>query len=235
MKRGSVLAKFSLEKDMSRYARNWLAGLGLIVKEEFYTPWGICDLVGASFISRRVRQRLSLGQRRSIGPPSRIELLNRIPESSTGKAITVKRLQREFGDTLTAKDLEKELKRLADGRFLRTIKRGHLQRLDGWFPLHKRIVALELKLSRIDDALHQARAHFRFAEESYVGFPDDLAVRVVRSNRAARFEQSGVGIVSIGVQGCNILLRSKRQKRLVDLVLQMHCIERFWRTMPTEN
>ena len=42
-------------------------------------------------------------------------------------------------------------------------------------PLHDRIVAVEMKLSGIADALDQALQNKAFAEESYVAFPTDVA------------------------------------------------------------
>ena len=60
---------FRIEREMNSSARTWLARLGLMVKQEFYTPWGICDFVGISFDSARVKQRLDLGQKKTYWAP----------------------------------------------------------------------------------------------------------------------------------------------------------------------
>ena len=54
---------FRLERDMVQSARNWLTDQGFQTKSEFYTPWGVCDLVAVSFKEASVRQRLALGQK----------------------------------------------------------------------------------------------------------------------------------------------------------------------------
>ena len=57
---------FAYEQQMAAPATAWLAGQGLMVKREFPTPWGVCDLVGCSLNERRVRRRLALGQRKPL-------------------------------------------------------------------------------------------------------------------------------------------------------------------------
>ena len=200
------------------------------------TPWGICDLIGISLSQKRIRQRLNLGQRDSIGPPQRIALLNRIPASESGKSITTKGLAREFGGILQETELRKELDRLIEGGFVRDIRSDSFQKLNGWVPLHRRIVALELKLNRVEDAFVQAQSHLRFATHSYVGFPRELALRVTNSKRRADFFDAGIGIVGIDRRNCEIFLRPRHQvSHQKDNVFQMHCVERFWRTMIRGN
>ena len=226
---------FRIEREMHEYARGWLNGLGLMVKEEFYTPWGVCDFVAVSLAADRVEQRLSLGQRQALGPPLRIQLFNRIPDSATGKTISAKRLGREFNHILEPAELARELDRLEEARFVSRTKRGNLQKLNGWVPLHERIVALELKLSRVEEALNQARAHLCFADESYVGFPVDRAERLLCSKRIRRFEENGVGVVGIARGQCFVVLPSRPIHGQKDALMQMHCSERFWRTMVKDN
>src|SRR5260370_35832668 len=76
---------FKYENELTRPVTNWLRSQQLIVKSEFPTPWGICDLVGATLDQERVRQRLDLGQRRTIGSFSRVAILMSLPyvETST--------------------------------------------------------------------------------------------------------------------------------------------------------
>ena len=170
MKRAHSTTEFQFEREMSAYARNWLEELGMQVREEFYTPWGICDLVGVEFSRRRVQQRLRLGRRNPIGPPLRIELLNHIPEVQTGKSITVGRLKREFQNIVTGFEVRRELDRLKQDKFIQSPKSGLFQKLNGWIPLHRTIVAIELKLNRIEEALSQARSHLDFATKVFQPF-----------------------------------------------------------------
>ena len=64
--------KFRLEKHMLSHVRLWLDQQGLLTKEEFVTPFGICDVAAVKFNREHVRQRRVLGQSRSIGPLKRV-------------------------------------------------------------------------------------------------------------------------------------------------------------------
>ena len=235
MKRARSTGEFQLEREMSAYAMDWLEQSGLHAKKEFYTPWGICDLVGVEFSRRRVQQRLRLGQRNPIGPPLRIELLNHIPEVQTGKSITVGRLEREFQNIVTGFEVRRELERLEQAKFIQSPRSGLFQKLNGWIPLHKTIVAIELKLNRIEEALSQARSHLEFATKVFVGLPCSVAERLIKRNRVAQFTQSGIGILAVGRKSCRIVFPAREKKVPLHSVWQMHCVERFWRSRIRDN
>jgi hypothetical protein len=227
---------FLLEREMLTPGRDWLRRQGLLTKAEFSTPWGICDLVGVSLLRERVRQRLSLGQHEPIGPPLRIALLNRIPDAKTGKKVALETLEFEFNDLLPPGELQKILRTLIESGYVVEARSGCLQKLNGWVPLHWRIVALELKLERVEEALNQALSHLKFATHSYVGFPSKLAIRIARSKRRRAFLDAGVGVLGISPQGCEVLVPSQNQDSMErDRILQMHCVERFWRTHVKDN
>ncbi len=228
-------AVFRLECEMVDPARVWLTSQGLMAKTEFYTPWGVCDLVGVSLEPKRVQERLNLGQKEPIGPLLRVEILARIPDAVEGRGVTIERLESLYENLLAPDQLRAELERLKTRGFVQVDRRGALQRLNGWAPLHDRIVALELKLGRVDDALAQATSHLAFAEESFVGFPSGLAERVVNSNRVGEFRKAGVGVVSVRADRCTVLFPSKPSSGLANPVMQMHCVERFWRTRARDN
>jgi len=226
---------FRFEHEMANSARNWLTHQGLMVKEEFYTPWGICDFVGVSLNRKRVSERLRLQQKDPIGPLVRIEILSAIPDVETGKSTTIEDLVHRYQDLVTASDVSAEIQKLITRKFVRVGPGDRLQKVNGWVPLHKRIVALELKLNRVEDALGQAISHHAFAEESFVGLPAGLAERIAGSQRAESFKSKGVGIVSVGRNGCKVVLHPQARKHLLDTLLQMHCVERFWRTRLKDN
>jgi hypothetical protein len=223
-------AVFRFEHEMVAPARRWLARQGLMVKEEFFTPWGVCDLVGVSLDRGRIKERLRLGQKRPIGPLIRVEILNAIPEGGEAQFATFEGLETEYRDLVTPSQLRAEVESLIENKFVVTTERGALQKVNGWAPLHARIVALELKLNRVEDALSQAVSHLAFAEESFVGLPTGLAERIANSPRAAKFRSEGVGILSVGVSRCRIVLSPETPHGPVNSTLQMHCVERFWRT-----
>jgi hypothetical protein len=201
-----------------------------MVKEEFFTPWGVCDLVGVALDKRRMKERLRLGQRRPIGPLIRVEILNAIPDVEMGQSASFEELEAEYRDLLTTSQLRVEVESLISNKFVIITERRALQKVNGWAPLHARIVALELKLNRVEDALSQAASHLTFAEESFVGLPTGLAERIANSARAAKFQSEGVGIVSVGKRKCETVLAAEARRHPTNRTLQMHCVERFWRT-----
>jgi len=226
--------RFQLESEMVGSARSWLSRLGLMVKEEFYTPWGTCDLVGVSFDKNRVRQRLHLGQREPMGPIPRIALLNRIPDTRTGTYTTLQRLERQFQVVFTRSEILQQIDRLIEAKFVRERKPGCFEKLNGWAPLHKRIVTLELKLNRISEAISQAASHLRFATDSYVGLPTATARGLLDRRHLEQFLGLGIGIVAVGRRTCAALLPARSQTRHNN-IHQIHCVERFWRDWIKDN
>ena len=223
---------FGVESEMVRPVTEWLVAKDLAIKREFLTPWGFCDLVALAFRKRNVLKRLKLGQVEAIGPPTRVALYQRLPSAQSGKSVTFRRLRREFAELLTGAELEQELTTLIDRHLVGSNRNGMFQRIDGWVPLQRRVVAVELKLRRVEDALAQASSHVRFADESYVALPAPLANRVVRDARLARFRERGVGVLAVTPGSCRVVSRAARNQDRVDHILQMHCTERFWRTRP---
>jgi hypothetical protein len=226
---------FKLEREMTAVVERWLLQRrGMHVKREFRTPWGYCDLVGVNFRRRNVEHRLKLGQRKAIGPEIRIALLNSIPDCETGSSVTFSALLREFGGYLGNDDLRSQLSYLMAANFVVSGKAERFQKVNGWMPLHKNLVAVELKLSRVEDAFAQAKSNLYFAHESYVGMPHEITDRILGSAKLADFRHAGVGIIGISPRQCTVVLKS-RSTRQVDSVLQMHCVERFWREHATNS
>lgn len=222
---------FDYEHQMVKPAEQWLSSQGLATKREFSTPWGICDLVGCSMKEESVRQRLALGQTKPIGPQIRVLILSCIPDKTENKSIGLKRLCREFSGFLDEDRIALALDQLMKDKFVQTTRAGLFQKLNGWMPLHKRLVALELKLTRINEALHQAISNLEFADESYVGIPVEIGKSLINSRKKSEFVHEGIGIVGINQKGGNVLLESNATtKPWKNQIVQMHCIERFWRT-----
>lgn len=220
---------FHLESEMQAPVRLWMEGQGLATKTEFATPWGICDLVGVSFDGSSVAKRLTHRQTRAIGSAATIAVLHEIPDIEAQASITFHRLARRLENQFDHDGLAKELDRLLRTRFVVSPRKNAFQRVNGWLPLHRRIVAVELKLSRFTEALGQASSHLAFATESYVALPRDLALRVARDHRASQLTASGVGLVAVTENSCELLQLSSGAPSFVDQVLQHACVERFWR------
>lgn len=207
----------------------WMQSLGLTVKREFITPWGKCDLVGVSFNNRSVEHRLSLEQTGSVSSLTRAGLLMRIPEVETGKSLRLDALTKEYRTLISEEDVREHAEKLISQKFVRLSSRNGLQRVNGWFPLHERLMAVELKLFRIDEVMCQARNNLHFAEESFVALPSDVAQRVLlKRKRWTDFFNLGIGLLSVTQGGCEILIRSRGQVER-EPALQFYCVEKFWR------
>jgi len=207
----------------------WMKRSGMTAKSEFVTPWGICDLVGVRFNHRNVVRRRRLKQTRSVTSITRAMLLLQIPDVEEGRSITLERLIRNYATSIPEEVVRKETARLIDDRFLVCLSRDRLQKVNGWLPLQNRLVAVELKLSRIDEAMLQAANNLGFADESYVALPADLARRV-RSNgrRWSKFFDAGVGLISVARGHCEVLRRAKKIGNWIDAAVQLYCVEKFW-------
>ncbi len=219
---------FQYEREMVEPATRWLRKQGLMVKSEFPTPWGICDLVGCSLNKHKVKKRLALRQKQPIRSELRVHLLSLIPEKEQGESVGVDDLYRVFEPYLDKERIELELHRLTRDRFVQPADARTFYKVNGWMPLHKRLVAVELKLSRIDDALHQAINNLEFAHESFAALPVDVARRIVTGKRKADFQAEGIGVVAVAPEGCRVLLRPAARHSRNDITMQAYCVERFW-------
>jgi hypothetical protein len=221
---------FKYEYQMVKPAEKWLSSQGLTTKTEFPTPWGICDLVGCSLIKKKIKQRIRLGQINPIGSQLRVMILSEIPDEKEGESIAIGELLKRFTPQFLNKDrVSLELDRLKKDRFVQITPNGEFQKRNGWIPLHKRIVALELKLTRIKDALHQATCNLEFASESYVGVPIQIAQHL-ETKRISDFVEKGIGLVGISRNECKVFVKPNTAKSHHSDIAQIHCVERFWRT-----
>jgi len=219
---------FAYEQDMAAPASAWLASQKLLVKREFPTPWGVCDLVGCSLNGNKVRKRLILGQRKALRSQLRVHVLSLIPDRSEGRAVSLDELHRRFGGHLDRGRIEQELEKLIEGRFVEQIDGQTYSRHNRWMPLHKRLVAVELKLVRTDDAFVQAVNNLGFADESYVALPADRARRLAKSKSRSAFTARGIGLLAVGPDDCRVVLKARPMRRHADSPIQHYCVERFW-------
>jgi hypothetical protein len=204
----------------------------MLVREEFQTYWGICDLVGVSFNRHSVRIRLRNRQRKPLGSRLRVAVFDALEDD---RAVCVSELAERLGSCIGRAELDRILERLVADRFVAPDEWGTgYRRINGWMPLHKRLIAIELKLSRLSDAVHQAAANRDFADESYVGLPMDLARRVSSSSHRVDVADAGVGLIGVAPEGCRCLIRAKSSVK-ASPITQLHCVERFWPQQVKDN
>jgi hypothetical protein len=215
---------------MAAPVARWLRLRGLVVKSEFLLPWGVCDLVAVKLNIHKTKQRLSYGQTRSIGSLLRLLVLSKIPDRDTGRSITVTRLGKDLGGFLSRGTVQKEVDALTRGGFVRSPRRGSVQKLNGWAPLHTRLIAIELKLARVSEAVSQAISNRQFATDSYVALPMHVALRLAQSKRADTLTSQGIGLIGVSAARCRELIKPSSNTAVQNPLIQMHAVERFWRT-----
>jgi len=224
---------FARESDMAVSAARWMKSSGMAIKSEFITPWGICDLVGLSFNAHNVTHRLGLKQTRAVSSITRAVLLLQIPDVETKRSVSLDGLVRQCSPLISEDVVSDEVERLMADRFVVSPRRGRFQKVNGWMPLQDRLVAVELKLSRIDEAMQQAMNNLGFAEESYVGLPVEVARRVAANqSRWSDYFDAGVGLVGVAQRSCQVLVPARKAGHWTDPAIQLYCVEKFWRTRP---
>jgi hypothetical protein len=210
---------------MAGPVRRWMSKLGLAVRSEFVTPWGICDLVGLQLRREHALRRLALRQTRPVGSVRRAALLLAIPDVDSTKAISLGKLARLCGAE-TPGEVSDDVARLLADRFIIRSRRG-FQRI--WSPIYDRLIAIELKLNRVEEAMRQARKNLFFVEESFVALPAVLAARVLENSQRWRgFFDSGIGLLAVKRTTCSVLIRSKNSNRSIDEAVRLYSGEKFW-------
>jgi hypothetical protein len=225
-----AVQQFKREAEMADPVLRWMRRAGLVIKPEFSLPWGVCDFVGLTLDPEKVRRRISYGQTRSIGSAIRLYILSKIPDWETGKAISFRKLHQEFSFDISPSVLSREIDVLIRSKFVSNPRKGFLQKVNGWAPLHQRIVAVENKLSRLSEAVTQATANRSFATESYVALPGALATKIAATSRKDIFMQRGIGLLAVYRHRCCEMIRPDKMRITPNEILQAHIVERFWRT-----
>ena len=216
---------------MAPSVARWMKANGMTAKPEFVTPWGICDFVGLRFNREKVAQRLQQKQLRPISSITRALLLLQIPDIQTKRSITINSLVRRFATSIPEDVVRGETSRLITDGFVTSSSRRCLQKVNGWMPLHDRIVAVELKLSRVDEAMRQAVNNLGFADESYIALPADVARRVMSSEtRWSKFFDLGIGLLSVARHRSRVLRPAEKTGTWTDTAIQLYCVEKFWST-----
>jgi len=156
-------------------------------------------------------------------------LLSHIPDEKEANPIKLAHLVGIFSEFFDDERIISELSRLERDRFVCQTPSGSFYKLNGWMPLQRTIVALELKLSRIQDVLRQAITNLEFADKSYVGLPLEVVSRLARSGAISVFMENGVGVVGFDRGTHKVIVTARYMGHRTDHVLQTHCVERFWR------
>ena len=205
----------------------WLVSQGFLTKSEFVLPWGICDLVAVQFREESAKQRVIFRQTQPVRSLELIQLLELMPRH---RAITVAKLRGALALSRSSSQLDANLRRLKEMKLVSSPRRNQIQKHAPWAPLQRRIVAVEMKLSRVTAALAQAKPHVAFADECYVALPNDAAVRVSKGNRKRDFLDHGIGLLGVTPNHVRVLIGpgTYTAKATLSSPLKAYCTERFW-------
>lgn len=215
-----------LEAHLAGAVLCWLGGQGMEQMEEFVTPWGVADVLGIRFNIDRVRARIAAGHLDPVGDAHAMHLLLSLPTGGRPKRLSD--VARKFEPLLGAVLFERAVRNLMRKRFV--VQEGaSLVRRTDWMPYHEQLVAVELKLRRVDEALAQARRHKAITAESYVGMPAVIAERVAFTERRADFEAAGVGLLSVQDDICKVLISPDSSTKTVIEAQALCAAEACWR------
>jgi hypothetical protein len=216
-----------LEAHLAGTVLRWLCEQGLLVQmEEFVTPWGVADVLGIRFSIDRVQARIAAGHLDPVGDAHAVQLLLSLPTG--GKSRRISDVARKFEPLFGPALFERAVRNLMRKKFV--VQDGvSLVRRTDWMPYHEQLVAVELKLRRVDEALAQARRHKAITAESYVGMPAVIAERVAFTERRADFEAAGVGLISVQDSACEVLIPPDFSAETVIEAQQLSAAEACWR------
>lgn len=215
-----------LEAHLAGTVLCWLGEQGLVQAEEFVTPWGVADVLGIRYNIDRVHARIAAGQMDPVSDTHAMQLLLSLPKG--GKPKRISDVARKFEPLLGQALFERAVRNLIRKRFV--VKEGaSLVRHSDWMPYHEQLVAVELKLRRVDEALAQARRHKAITAESYVGMPAVIAERIAFTERRADFEAAGVGLLSVQDGVCKVLIPPDPATKTVIEAQELCAAEACWR------
>ena len=221
------MPSFRYEAEMARAVASWMRRSGLTARPEFRTASGIADMVGCRWIAGAVRSRLAARQRRPLGPLLRVAIFEAIPPR---RRVSLASLVARFEAVCGPEALRAEVAQLVRDRFVTVVPGQRVTRVAPWSRMSDRVVAVELKLSRLSEAIRQARQYLVFADDVYVALPKRAALDAVR-HRRDQLAGTGVGILAVGRRAAQVVLRPSRVRRAhaVDPAARQHAVERLWR------
>ncbi|RYZ02580.1 MAG: hypothetical protein EOO73_31010 [Myxococcales bacterium] len=207
----------------------WLSAQGFQVTPEFQTSQGIADLVACQW--RRARVRLRQDEVGAFRFRSRLSAalwcdIGDEQEAASSVSGLLARYGPTFGMTQVARELEWMVARGILAKEGRAVYRDA-----PWFPLHRRLIAVELKLSRTLDAIRQAVRYREFADYAYVALPLEVAIDAKRRAHA-EFESTGLGLIGVSLDGVRVFLKPHFGAGVLDPLAQLLAVERFWQCLP---
>lgn len=216
---------FQQEKEMTPVVKTWLKESGFRTKSEFRTPWGVCDLVGCTMNAEAVETRVRLRQTAQLSNTLRATLFSAIPDESRRNGVSLDSLCSTLGNSSLRGRIEHELGKLIDGGFIVQTPTGSFKSRSRWKPLHREVIAIELKLTKVHEVIAQAIMNRSFATQSFLALPEDVVSRMSRT-ASEKCTEAGIGVIAVSQTGCSIAKEARETSS--DEGLQIHLVDRFW-------
>ena len=108
-----------------------------------------------------------------------------------------------------------------------------------WYPVHRQVWAIELKLARWQEAVSQARTYAYSATHSYIALPasklegqeqEPLLDRIV-----AECEKHGIGLLSVRPDGVSGLKRADYMPKRTYAAFVVSTVEKAWKVYKREQ
>ena len=219
---------FSLESEMTPLVDRWLQRQGMVTRSEFYLPWGVVDLVGIAIDSSQNQKRLSFGQKGRIGSLARASVLLNLPDYDEGRGKSLRSLHKDFMGLIPMSKLDEDLELLIKKRFVVRSSPKKYAKLNGWMPLQEKLIAVELKLDRVQDVIAQAVANKGLTENSYIALPYSKAKRVLAGSVPANISESGIGVIGVLSNRCIEMVEPSIMHKAEESAVQLHAVDRLW-------
>lgn len=217
-----------LEAHLAGTVLLWLGEQGMMQVTEFVTPWGVADVLGIRPNIDRVKARIAAKHLDPVSDAHAMQLLLSLP--ADGKPKRLADIARKFEPLLGPDLFERAVRNLIRKRFI-VHEGASLIRRTEWMPYHEQLIAIELKLRRVEEALAQARRHKAITVDSYVGMPAVIAEKVAFTERRSEFEAAGVGLLSVQDGSCKVLIPPNTSQKTVIEAQQLSAAEACWRTV----
>lgn len=211
---------------MTPLVNNWLMARNLTTVAESGVFGGYCDLVGYEPDEDKMLERIKDRQKTPISSYLSHAILSMLRDVDWA---TTNAIYSEFRDYYDESEIRSQLRQLSSRRMI-LLGKDSVSLAAKWYPMHKRIVAVELKLNRITECFEQAVANGLVATESYVAFPKDVADRIADNSRKyAKYLDKGIGLLTVTPNDCKILIGATPSFLSGLPVIQGQVSEKLWR------
>lgn len=226
---------FKLEKEMKPLVESWLISNHFLVKQEFATSEGICDIVGCHINEVAIRKRLKIGIKKHLS--NEIQIMICCILLTQNNKLSINKLCDFLGQkfSVSSDSILKDINKLISKNAVYQ-DNNNIHLIEGWFPLYAELVAIELKLTNFKEALAQAKRYREYSHFSYVALPDYSINKLSQSN-IDDFGNNGVGLISVSTDKIKIIVKPIKNipSGPIATLEMFRIVELFWKNYLISN